>query len=60
MMSGAHCAMTHGTQREFGTRHHKPKPLSADGDAAEDAWHIDWKLVALIAAVFVIAFVWLF
>lgn len=51
--------MTRATQKEFGTRHLKPRPVTA-GDTPEGSVRLDWKLMALIAVVFVVGFVWLF
>ena len=51
--------MTRTTQPDFGTRHRKPKPLSAAGQPAEGR-RVDWILVALVAVVFVAGYVWLF
>jgi type VI protein secretion system component VasF len=52
--------MARSTQPAFGTRHRKPKPLSAAGDAPAESRRMDWMLVALVAIVFVAGFVWLF
>lgn len=52
--------MARTTQPTFGTRQNKPKPVTLPGDAPEGSFRVDWKLVTLIAVVFVGAFVWLF
>lgn len=51
--------MTRLTQPAFGKRTQKPRPPSAPG-ATEDPWRIDWRILALVTVVFVVAFVWLF
>ena len=51
--------MTRLTQPAFGKRTQKPRPPSAPG-ATEDPWRIDWRILALVTIVFVVAFVWLF
>jgi hypothetical protein len=51
------------TQPAFGTRHHKPKPIPdrmTAGEPTAEPRRVDWALVALVAAVFVVGFVWLF
>jgi hypothetical protein len=51
--------MTRLTQPTFGKRTQKPRPPSAPG-ATEDPWRIDWRILALVTIVFVVAFIWLF
>jgi hypothetical protein len=55
--------MTRIAKPEFGRRHYLPAPVPQleDEDAPFD-WRqrIDWPVVALVAVVFLICFVWLF
>ncbi|HUU24711.1 MAG TPA: hypothetical protein VMW68_04005 [Methyloceanibacter sp.] len=54
-------AKTLSAKPGFGSRHHRPAALSAlDGPSRGRRQRFDWPLVALVAAVFLVGFVWLF
>jgi len=54
-------AKTLSAKPQFGSRHHRPAPPPVLGDPSR-GWRqrFDWPLVALVAAVFLVGFVWLF
>ncbi len=54
-------AKTQSAKTQFGHRHHRPAPSPALDDLSR-GWRqrFDWPLVALVAAVFLVGFVWLF
>jgi len=53
-------AMARIIKSQFGNRHHQPAPRSTPGDPPLGRRRFDWPLLALVALVFVVSFVWLF